>query len=132
MEENDMNGWFSNVAGKLAGVMSYVVQFSGVIVGLFVLAYVLEKLAQKKQGEKGKVFTTRKIAMIGMFSAIAMILMLFEFMLPYIPFFYKLDFSEIPILIGSFAFGPAAGVAMELVKILLKLCIKSSETACVG
>lgn len=54
--------------------------------------------------------------------------------LPYLfaPGFYKMDFSELPILVGSFAFGPVAGVMMEFVKILLKLCIKGTSTAFIG
>ena len=72
------------------------------------------------------------MAMIGMFSAVATILMLFDFPLPFAPGFYKLDFSELPILVGTFAFGPAAGVMMEFVKILLKLFIKGTSTAFVG
>lgn len=110
----------------------FVLQFLGVIVALFVVAFILEKAAQKKQGIKESVFTTRKIAMIGMFSAIAMILMLFEVPLPFAPSFYELDFSELPILVGTFAFGPIAGVVMEFVKILLKLCVKGTSTAFVG
>lgn len=128
MEENKMNGLFESVAKDAV----YVLKFLGVIVVLFIVALLLEKLAQKKRGVKEPVFTTRKVAMIGMFSAIATILMLFEFPLPFVPFFYKLDFSELPILVGTFAFGPAAGVMMEFVKILLKLFIKGTTTAFVG
>lgn len=95
-------------------------------------ALFLEKVAQKKNGLQEPVFNTRKIAMVGMFSAIAMILMLFEFPLPFAPGFYELDFSELPILVGTFAFGPTAGVLMEFVKILLKLFIKGTSTAFVG
>lgn len=110
-----------------------VAEFLLVVAGLFLLAYAIEKLAQRKRGRKEKILTTRKMAMIGMFSAIAMILHLFDFPLPFLaPGFYKLDFSEIPIMIGTFAFGPVAGVLMELCKILLKLCIKSTSTAFVG
>ena len=59
----------------------------------------------------GTTTSTRRIAAIGMFSAISVILMYFEFPLPFLaPGFYKLDFSEIPVLICGFAFGPAAGV----------------------
>ena len=43
-----------------------------------------------------------------------------------------MDLSEVPVLIGSFALGPAAGVVIELIKILLKLIIKSSSTAGIG
>ena len=59
------------------------------------------------------------IVKIGILSAVAAVLMLFELPLWFAPPFYKLDFSEIPILIGSFALGPLAGVIMELLKNLL-------------
>lgn len=117
---------------KVAENAPYVAGFFGVIVTLFAIAAILEKMAQKAQGVEEPIFNTRKVAMIGMFSAIAMILMLFEFPLPFAPSFYELDFSELPILIGTFAFGPAAGVMMEFVKILLKLFIKGTSTAFVG
>ena len=123
-----MNGLFSSVAQNV----SFVLEFLAVIAALFAAALLLEKAAQKKRGVKEPVFGTRKVAMIGMFSAIAMILMLFEFPLPFAPSFYELDFSELPILIGTFAFGPAAGVMMEFVKILLKLFVKGTSTAFVG
>lgn len=107
-------------------------EFLAVIVALFAVGVILEKAAQKRRGGTEKLFTTRKIAVIGMFSAISAVLMLVEFPLFFIPGFYKLDFSELPILIGTFAFGPLAGVMMEFIKILLKLCIKGTGTAFVG
>lgn len=70
---------------------------------------------------------------VGMLAAISVILMLFEFPLPFIaPGFYELDFSEVPILIGAFALGPTAGILTELVKILLNLVINGTDTAFVG
>ncbi|MCC8140404.1 MAG: ECF transporter S component [Lachnospiraceae bacterium] len=75
----------------------------------------------------------RTIVCVGMLGAISVILMLFEFPLPFIaPSFYELDFSEVPILIGAFALGPAAGVLTELLKILLNLVINGTNTAFVG
>lgn len=123
-----MNKLFTDVAENAA----YVLSFFAIIVALFVVALLLEKAAQKKNGINEPIFNTRKVAMIGMFSAIAMILHLFDFPLPFAPGFYKLDFSELPILVGTFAFGPSAGVMMEFIKILLKLCIKGTSTAFVG
>lgn len=123
-----MNNLFQSVADNLI----YVLGFLLVIAALFVVAYLLEKAAQKKNGISEKMFSTRKTAVIGMFSAIAAILMLFEFPLPFAPAFYELDFSELPILVGTFAFGPVAGVMMEFVKILLKLLFKGTSTAFVG
>lgn len=123
-----MSKLFQSVADNLM----YVLSFLAIIAGLFLVAVLLEKAARKKNGVTEPVFSTRKMAMIGMFSAIAVVLMLFEFPLPFAPGFYKLDFSELPILVGTFAFGPAAGVMMEFVKILLKLFIKGTSTAFVG
>lgn len=75
----------------------------------------------------------RTMVCVGMLAAISVILMLFEFPLPFIaPSFYELDFSEVPILIGAFALGPMAGVLTELVKILLNLVINGTDTAFVG
>ena len=123
-----MNNLFETVAQNV----TFVLEFLAVIAALFAVALFLEKAAGKKRGVKEPVFTTRKMAMIGMFSAIAMILHIFDFPLPFLPDFYKLDFSELPILVGTFAFGPAAGVMMEFIKILLKLLVKGTSTAFVG
>lgn len=127
-EENFMNKLWNNVVNNAV----FVLEFLAVIVVLFVVAFLFEKAAQKKRNVSEPIFSTRKVAMIGMFSAISAILMLFEFPLPFAPSFYELDFSELPILIGAFAFGPAAGVMMEFIKILLKLLIKGTSTAFVG
>ena len=64
---------------------------------------------------------TRKITVTGMLSAIAFILMYLDFSVPLMPSFIKLDISELPALIGSFALGPASGVAICLIKNLLHL-----------
>lgn len=122
----------SDLFQKAAQNALYVVSFLGIIALLFVAAVMLEKAAQKRNGINEPIFTTRKMTMIGMFSAIAMILHLADFPVPFAPPFYKMDFSELPILVGTFAFGPAAGVMMEFIKILLKLCVKSTSTAFVG
>ncbi len=110
----------------------FVAEIVGIVVLLFVAAVLVELLAQKVQNRKEKILSTREITVVGMFSALAAVLMLFEFPLPFAPGFYGLDFSELPILIGSFAFGPTAGVLMEFVKILLKVCMKPTSTAFVG
>ena len=65
---------------------------------------------------------TRTITQIAMLGAVAGVLMNLEFPIPFLaPSFYQLDFSEIPVLVGSFAMGPVAGVVIELVKILVHL-----------
>ena len=74
----------------------------------------------------------RMMAQIGMLSAIAVVLMLFEIPLPFAPAFYEIDFSEVPVLIGCFTMGPLAGVAIEFLKILLNFAINGTATAGVG
>ena len=56
---------------------------------------------------------------IALLAAIAVVLMYFEFPIPGFPPFLKIDLSDIPALIGSFALGPIAGVVIELIKIIL-------------
>lgn len=74
----------------------------------------------------------RKMVQIAMLSAVSVILMLFEIPLFFAPSFYKIDLSEVPVLIGAFAMGPLAGVIIELLKIVLNLVITGSLTAGVG
>lgn len=122
----------SNFIENVAENTLFAAEFLLIIVAIFLGALALEKLADRKNGTKESTFTTRRIAVTGMFSAIAMLLHLLDFPLPFAPFFYKLDFSELPVLIGAFAFGPVTGVVIEAVKILLKLFIKGTSTAFVG
>lgn len=63
----------------------------------------------------------RRLTGTAMLAAIAYILMFLEFPFPLMPTFIKMDFSELPALIAAFAFGPAAGVVVCLVKNLLHL-----------
>lgn len=80
-----------------------------------------------------KLLTTKNVVLMGMFGALAGVLMLFEIPLLFIaPPIYKLDFSEVPILVGTFALGPVAGVVMELLKIMIRLVLKPTSTAFVG
>lgn len=122
----------SNFFEKVVENTLFAGEFLLIIVAMFLVALALEKLADRKNGTKERTFSTRKMAVTGMFSAIAMILHLLDFPLPFAPFFYKLDFSELPVLIAAFAFGPVTGVVTEAVKILLKLFIKGTSTAFVG
>ncbi len=76
---------------------------------------------------------TRNLAVIAMLGALSAVLMILELPLTFVaPSFYKLDFSEVPVMIGTFSLGPVAGVLIELVKILVKLVIKPSSSGGVG
>lgn len=68
----------------------------------------------------------RAVAATAIFSALSTILMILEFSVPFVPSFLKFDFSDLPALIVSFAFGPIWGVAVCLVKNLLHLPFTSS------
>ncbi len=82
---------------------------------------------------KERLFTTKNVVLMGMFSALGAVLMLFEIPLPFIaPSFYGLDLAEVPVLVGTFALGPVAGAVMEFVKILIKLVLKPTSTGFVG
>lgn len=77
--------------------------------------------------------TLRYITKIGILSAMAFVLMLFEFPLLFLaPSFYELNFSDVVALVGSFAMGPLAGVLIEFFKILLNLIVTGTDTAFVG
>jgi len=99
-----------------------------IFVGLFVVALLVEKLWLKPK----QISAARRVAYIGIFSAIAAVLMYFEISVPFAPHFYQLDLSEVPVFICSFSLGPVAGVVCEFLKILLKLMIKGTSTAYVG
>lgn len=79
--------------------------------------------------KKQRIAYITKIACLG---AIATILMLFEFPLPFAPAFYELNFSEVAVLVAGFALGPLAAVWTELIKIILNLIINGTDTAFVG
>lgn len=123
-----MNGFFKSVAENAL----FAGEFLLIVIAVFLVALALEKVADRGKTVKECVSSTRKMAVTGMFSAIAMILHILDFPLPFAPGFYKLDFSELPVLVGAFAFGPVTGVTIEAVKILLKLFIKGTSTAFVG
>ena len=105
-----------------------------VIVVVYLVAYGLEKIIEAKNKQKVRDARTKtnRLALIAILSSLAFVLMMFEIPLWFAPSFYKIDASEIPIMIGAFAMGPCAGVAMEGVKIILKVFLKGTGTAFVG
>lgn len=81
---------------------------------------------------KSTKISTHYITKIGILSAIAVVLMLFDVALPFAPSFYKIDLSEVVVLLGSFSMGPVAGIIIEALKILLNLLINGTDTAAIG
>ncbi len=99
---------------------------------IFALA-VAAKFSEQFFPEKRAVTSARRVSIVGICSAIAMVLHVLDFPVLFLaPEFYKLDFSELPVLLCGFYLGPTATVACEGVKILLKLLVKGTSTAFVG
>ena len=81
---------------------------------------------------QNKVLSVRNIVLIAMFSALAAVLETIQVAVPFAPPFYKLDFAELPVLIGGFAMGPAQAALIAIVKNLLKLLLNGTSTYYVG
>lgn len=104
-----------------------------IVAGIYVIAYTSEQLIKKKNHIKGKErLKIHRMTIISMLSAIAFVLMMFEIPLGFLPEFYKIDLSELPVIVGAFTLGPVAGVIIEFIKILLHVLIKGTTTAFVG
>lgn len=61
-----------------------------------------------------------------MLTAVGVVLQYLEISIPIIPSFIKLDFSDLPQLIGAFAYGPVAGVLICLVRNLIHMAVSQS------
>lgn len=122
-----MSGLFSEIS-KNAGFVVVVLVIVAVIIAL---ARISELTFLKENVYK--VSSTKYLVICGMMGALSGILMLFEFPLAFLaPGFYKLDLSELPVMIGGMYLGPVAAVLIEVVKILVHLVLKGTSTAFVG
>ncbi len=107
--------------------------FVGICLAIIVGLYLLSRLLEHSFCKVRKISETRRISIIAVCGALAAVLMLLEFSVPFLaPDFYKLDFSELPVLLAGFYLGPSAAVACEGLKVLLKLLMKGTSTAFVG
>ena len=83
--------------------------------------------------QKRTVTAARRVTIIGICAAIATVLHMLDFPLLFLaPGFYKLDFSEVPVLLCGFFLGPSAGVICLALKVLIKLLLTGTTTAFVG
>lgn len=120
-----MNTIWQDVSNNL----SFVLICAAIIAAIGVAAHLTEKLLP----ERRQVTAARRVSIIGICAALATVLHILDFPLPFLaPTFYKLDFSEVPVLLAGFYLGPSATVACEGIKILLKLLLKGTSTAFVG
>ena len=73
-----------------------------------------------------------KMIKVAVLVAISVVLMYFDF--PIIPAFpwLMIDLSEIPALMGGFAYGPITGGVIVILKVLLRFLLKGTGTGFVG
>ena len=109
--------------------LSFLIMCLAIIAALSVAA----RIAERYLPDKRKVSPAKRISIVGICAAIATVLHMLDFPLLFLaPEFYKLDFSELPVMLCGFYLGPSATVACEAVKIILKLMLKGTSTAFVG
>lgn len=107
-------------------------QFIGICLIIIAILGWTASLIEKKL-QLHHVTAARRVSIIGICAAIATVLHMLDFPLLFLaPEFYKLDFSELPVMLCGFYLGPSAVVICEAVKILLKLLLKGTSTAFVG
>ena len=78
------------------------------------------------KGRNTALHSARTISMTAMLSTVAYLLAFAEFPVPLSPSFARMDVSDLPALIGAFAFGPFSGLLIELVKNTLQLLTTST------
>ena len=107
----------------------FIMASGAIAAGLALVARISERFLPARR----KVSSAKRITIVAICSAIAAILHILDFPLIFLaPEFYKLDFSELPVMLCGFYLGPSAVVSCEIVKILLKLLLKGTSTAFVG
>ena len=80
--------------------------------------------------KRGNLVSARTITMTALLAAMSYVLAFLEFPVPLSPSFARMDLSDLPALIGAFAFGPMIGVMIELIKNILQLV--STSTGGIG
>ena len=107
--------------------------FVAVVLGIMAALFIIARVAEHFLPGCRQVAGTRRLTIIAVCGAIAAVLHIFDFPLPFLaPGFYKLDFSELPVMLCGFYLGPSAGILCQVLKILLKLLYKGTTTAFVG
>ena len=100
-----------------------------IVAGLYLAAMLGERFLPNMRTTT----SARRVSIIGICAAIAAVLHMLDFPLLFLaPEFYKLDLSELPVMLCGFYLGPTATVVCEAIKILLKLLLKGTTTAFVG
>ncbi len=89
-----------------------------------------QETESKAQGKKK--ISTKELVIIALFGSISMVLMLLEFSVPFALPFLKMDLSDLPAILATFIMGPAQGVAVAAIKVILNLLTNGTATAGIG
>ena len=119
--------------GELWTQVKENLSFVAVCIVIIAALAILSRLSERYLLKKRQVSPAKRVSIVAVCAAIAALLHILDFPLLFLaPEFYKLDFSELPVMLCGFYLGPSAAVACEAVKIILKLLLKGTSTAFVG
>lgn len=87
---------------------------------------------QTNNPKNNSVTTTARLTLTAMFGALAAVLMLFELPIFFTLPFIKLDFSDVPVILGAYMLGPFWGCVIAFIKIALNFVLNGTTTVGVG
>ena len=94
-------------------------------------AYFLPHLSEEERQEvMKKISVTKKIVICAFMGALSYVLMMLHLPFKYLGFL-ELEFSDIPALVCTFAYGPIVGAIIEIIKNVIKI-VTASTTGGVG
>ncbi len=82
--------------------------------------------------KKERIIPASTLVKIAVLTAIAFLISIFEFSMPFAPSFYKLDISSAVALVGGYTIGPMAAIIIGVIKTILKMICFGSTSAFVG
>ena len=122
-------GFMAEFWNQIQDNLFFLLVCVAIIAGLSLIA----KLSERFLPAVRKTAPARRITIVAVCSAVAAVLHMLDFPLLFLALeFYKLDFSELPVMLCGFYLGPSAAVICEALKILIKLLLKGTSTAFVG
>ena len=87
---------------------------------------------QTKRSNSQTISTTARLTITAMFGALAALLMLLEFPIFFTLPFIKLDFSDVPVILGTYMLGPLWGCVIAFIKIALNFVLNGTTTGGIG
>ena len=125
----------------IIGAITLVFVMLGIFVNLYIIlgilpCYLLWYVVYSNYNKKiHKPMETRKVTGLGILGALSIVLTLIPFLrFPLIPAapFLEYDAADIPIMIGTFIYGPAAGLILTIVVSVIQGTTVSSQSGIIG